>query len=252
MDEVAVVHIVHRSEGVQVRRHAETGLRLAGGDHDLGLQTAHNGVGLLPHRGSGLAEDVVAVVITGMVQRSVALGVRLLQHAELAHRVSTTLDPDALRRHTDPHRPLAHHVDPRQRPGRPGVETGGHVQPLHVHRATEGLRRRGTPHHDAGLVVRSVLGLDGPGAVLGQRNRRRVTGGRAGDEVLLLHVIESRTIESRRTEHDLAGASGDRTFDGGGTHATGRRRNRSERRLGGRRRRGFHGRGVRRGCLGGR
>src|SRR5205823_5568609 len=211
----AVVDPRDRLDRVDVRDHAEGGLRLAVADQRL-RQEARERVRSrrMPDGLGGLREDVVREAVAGMNEGPVAHRVERLQwNAQHAEQRRPALHAGELRGDADPHHALAHHAGVGADQVRRGIETAAHVQPFDDDRAVEPARRSRPLDEDARLVRCGVAGGDRPPAVAVQGRGAREGRRRAGDEVLLLHVADFRQVERGARDEGRAVPSRHRAFD---------------------------------------
>ena len=156
--EESVERLGERLHAVVVRDEGEGGLRLAGGDEQVGRRTVQPGAGA--DRPGHLRVDVEREPVTRVVERPVPLGVDRPQTQPgvlRAGRVRPHEDraahhADHLRRHADPRVTLADDLLVDARPLGVGVGAATDVEPLEHDRAAEVGRVGRHPHEDRACV----------------------------------------------------------------------------------------------------
>src|SRR3546814_3853750 len=79
---------------------------------------------------SSLAENVICIGITRMLQTGIALGISLFERRQPRHSNRASLDPDLLRGNANPAIAFAYKFAVEVGPIRSAVGPGAHVQPL--------------------------------------------------------------------------------------------------------------------------
>ena len=213
VDEEAVEGPPLRLHRVDERHQVVGGLGLACGDHPLGAVAGGQpaAAGGVTDRG----EHVEGERVARMAQRSIAGGVALLERrhrrciTHVEQRLAAVADAHLLHGRTDPHLATVEHHGVQQAEAGVAVDSGRHVQPLDRNRAVEARPVRRSPHEHPGREPGGVAGPGVPVAVRGSVERDMARG-RAGDEVLLLHVAVAFRHRSRQL---VGGYSLDRTLD---------------------------------------